>query len=109
MKIKVISVLILFLSFNQYIFAGEYCWNDKVLMVIVQGEKIFFTSEKSCNNWCEISDTWSAEAKNRAFTQLITAKATESNITFFWSEHDSGKPCQSFLPTYSKPGVIALN
>ncbi|TVZ37407.1 hypothetical protein P886_1748 [Alteromonadaceae bacterium 2753L.S.0a.02] len=89
--------------------AGEYCWNDKVTKVIVKNNRVFFTSEKSCNSWCEIDSSWTKESINQAFTILTSAKVTNANVAFYWNEHDSGKPCQDFLPVYSMPSAILLN
>lgn len=102
-------IFVVFSLFASVVSAGEYCWSDKVTMVIVKNGAIYFTSQKSCPNWCQVDPAWSVEGRNMAYSQLLTAKTTGGNITFYWNEHEAGRPCQDKLPTYSKPSVLILN
>lgn len=64
---------------------AEYCANEKIVTVITQGTGIFFTTDKSCPNWCSIDTSWPTAAQDRAFSQLLTAQNAGRPITFFWN------------------------
>jgi len=105
---RTFSMLILgFYCLNAY--AGEYCWNDKVVRVILKNDGIYFTSQKSCLNWCKVNPNWSAERKDQALSMLLLAKTSNANIAFFWAEHDAGSPCQDRLPAFANPVLIMLD
>ncbi len=64
--------------------AGDYCWNEKITQLILTGDDIFFTSEKSCLSWCRVNPAWSADAKNRAYATLLTARSTDRRVGFYF-------------------------
>lgn len=83
--------------------AGVYC-TESVTSVIVVADNVYFTTNESCPNWCEINPSWDAAATDRALALLTSARATpSSNLTFEWSQLSS---CGAAVPTYSSPGVI---
>lgn len=87
--------------------AGEYCWNESIQLLIMQGDDIYFTTDKTCPNWCTLHPEWSQEARKRAYATLLTAKTTGTPVTFFWHQHSTA--CESPLPVHSYPGSIILN
>lgn len=86
--------------------AGEYCWNESIQFVILQGGYIYFTTNKSCPSWCRVDEAWSAEQQRQAYAMLLTAKAQDRPLTFYWAEHSA--PCAGPVPPNSKPGTILI-
>lgn len=106
---KRVLILIAFVFVSPLAFSGEYCWNDKVKQLVLKGESVYFTTEKSCHGWCKLDPNWSEERKNQAYSMLLAAKVSDLKVTFFWPAHDKGSPCQNVVETYSSPTVVMLN
>ncbi|HSI50820.1 MAG TPA: hypothetical protein VLA61_21345 [Ideonella sp.] len=87
--------------------AGEYCWNENLALVITQGENIYFTTDKSCPNWCQVDPALSSDAKKRIFATLLTAKAMGRGVAMYWNEAPAGSQCAA-VPAYSKPVTVAF-
>ena len=83
--------------------AGAYC-TEHVTQVIISGDSIYFTTDKSCPTWCSVDSTWSVNAQNRAYAALLTAQATQNAATFYWN--DQASACSSTEATYSVPTVV---
>jgi hypothetical protein len=86
--------------------AGEYCWNETVQFVILQGDEIYFTTNKTCPGWCRIDPSAGVEARRRAYAMLLTAKTMEKPLTFFWNEHATS--CAGAVPVGSIPGTVLM-
>lgn len=82
---------------------AEYCANEKIVTVITQGTQIFFTTDKSCPNWCSIDTSWPAAAQDRAFSQLLTAQNAGKPITFFWN---AGAVACAVQATFASPATL---
>ena len=89
-------------------FAG-YCTDERITNVITSQDGatvgIYFTTNKSCANWCSVPTTWNAEAKARAYSMLLTSASTGRNLTFFWPQQAT--VCAP-LPLYSVPDLIVF-
>ncbi|KRA64070.1 hypothetical protein ASD79_21135 [Caulobacter sp. Root655] len=92
------------LSFSQPARA-EFCYGEKVGKVIVSGEYIYFTTNKTCTAWCQIPASWSSEAKNRAYSMLLTARSTNTLVNFSWPAASSA--CTA-LPAFALFDQIEL-
>lgn len=86
--------------------AGAYCNNEKLTSIIVQGEQVYFTTDKSCPNWCQLDPTWSIDAFNRTYSMLLSAQAQKKEVRIYWREHSVA--CEGPVPTYSKPQNISI-
>ncbi len=97
---KTLYVLSL-VAFSSFAGAGEYCWSEGVAAVVVQGDEIYFTTNKSCPGWCRVNPNWSVEAKKRAYAMLLTAKATDKPLSFYLNEHATScaGPISGAMPT----------
>jgi hypothetical protein len=83
--------------------AAQYCWSEKIDQVVLLGDNIYFSTDKSCPTWCSVSTGWSAEARNRAYSMLLTAKAANRPLSFYWST--AATAC-AVMPAYSFPDQI---
>lgn len=45
--------------------ADSYC-SETVTQIIVKSDAVYFTTSKSCPNWCELNPSWDATAVDRA-------------------------------------------
>lgn len=85
--------------------AEVYC-NETVTSVIVAGDTVYFTTNETCPNWCEVNTSWDATATGRAMALLTTARTSPSlTIEFAWSQISS---CGTAAPTYSSPDFVIL-
>jgi hypothetical protein len=87
---------------------AEYCFNEKVTSLVVQGNSVWFTTNKSCPSWCGLSTGLSTDAYNRYYSLLLTSLTTGKLITTYWSQTAAGSNCPA-LPAYSLPDVIVIN
>lgn len=85
--------------------ADSYC-SENVTQIIVKGDGVYFTSSKSCPNWCELNPSWDATAINRALSVMIAAKTAGTSVTFEWP--DQSGPCSNVEQTYSAPGAVIM-
>jgi hypothetical protein len=103
---RIVAGLILSIGVASTASAGSYCYNETVTTVIMQGDQIFFTSNPSCPNWCEVNGSWSAAAQARAFAMLTTAKVAGMPLSFYWT--DQSGSCSSIEPAYSMPVYLIM-
>jgi hypothetical protein len=83
---------------------AAFCFNESISYVIVSGDDIYFTTDKSCPDWCKVNASWSADAKKRAYAALLAAKMADRTISFAFSELTS--TCAGPVPTYASPTHI---
>jgi hypothetical protein len=86
--------------------AGAYCYGETVTAVIMQGDTIYFSTDKSCPGWCAIGSGWSATAQARAFAMLVSAKTTGQTMAFYWTDQTSS--CSSVEATSSSPTTVIM-
>jgi hypothetical protein len=84
---------------------AEYCFSEKITGIILVGDAVYFTTNKTCASWCEVNSTWSTDAKNRVYSTLLTAKTSNQLVSFHWPAATTA--CMA-LPTYSKPDQVLL-
>jgi len=104
--IRIVAGIILSIGMASTASAGAYCYGETVTAVIMQGDTIFFNTDKSCPGWCAVSLSWSASAQSRAFALLVTAKSTGQTMSFYWPDQTSS--CSSTEPTASSPTTLLL-
>jgi hypothetical protein len=85
--------------------ADAYC-NESVTQLIVKNGAVYFTTSKSCQNWCALNTTWAADSINQATSLLLSARITGQTVTFEWSDQTS--PCSNTEATYSNPEAVIL-
>lgn len=85
--------------------AGAYCAED-VTKVIISNGAIEFTTDKSCPNWCAIDSAWDTGSQNRAYAELLSARAMSAQVAFYWN--DQASACSSTEVTGSSPAVLML-
>src|SRR5438132_1056410 len=61
--------------------AGAYCYGEHITQVVLIQESIYFTTDVSCPNWCEVSPAWSATQQNRAYAGLLAAKLSGNSVS----------------------------
>ena len=82
--------------------AGVHCAEKIKSAILHQNGNVYFTSTKTCPNWCQIK--WVGEGdKDRAFSTLLAARTADREVTFYWPELSS---CSSVNPTYQSPGYV---
>ncbi|MGR4867069.1 hypothetical protein [Caulobacter sp. LARHSG274] len=86
--------------------AGQYCWSEKIDQVVLLGDNIYFATDKTCPTWCSVPTSWSAEARNRAYSMLLTAKAANRTLSFYWPT--AATAC-AVMPAYSAPDQFLFN
>ena len=79
--------------------AGVHCTEVIKSVVLHQNGNVYFTSSKTCNSWCQIKWTGDGD-KDRAYSQLLAARTTNREITFYWRNLSS---CDTKNPTYQSP------
>lgn len=77
---------------------AEYCFSEKIGQLVLVGDNVYFTTNKTCASWCQVPANWSADARNRAYSLLLTAKTTNMLVSFNWPTASGA--CAA-LPTYS--------
>jgi hypothetical protein len=84
---------------------ADYCFSEKIGQLVLVGDNIYFTTDKTCSSWCQVPTTWSADARNRAYSLLLTAKTTKALVSFNWP---SAAGACAALPVYSAFDQIFL-
>lgn len=79
-----------------------YCYGQKVTAVILNDDSIFFTTDKSCPNWCRVAAGLAESQKDRMYSMLLTAAATNRLLTLNFTE---AQACE-VVPTYAAPAAI---
>lgn len=64
------------------VWAGAYCYDEKLTSVIIASEGVYFTTDKSCPNWCRVNESWSEDAINRSYSMLLSAQAQIEGCPF---------------------------
>lgn len=85
--------------------ADSYC-SETITQIIIKNDAVYFTTNKSCPNWCELNPSWDATTINRALSVMIAAKTSGSSVTFEWP--DQSGPCSNVEQTYSAPGAVIM-
>lgn len=85
--------------------ADAYC-SETVTLIIVKAGAVYFTTSKSCQNWCELNPAWDANTINRSVALMIAAKTTGSPMMFEWPDQSSS--CSNTEQTYSEPGAVIM-
>jgi hypothetical protein len=80
---------------------ADYC-TESVVQVIENGDQVFFTTNKSCPNWCQVNPALSESARDRMFSLLLTAASGGRKISTYF---DGVQACQA-VPAYSSPVSI---
>jgi hypothetical protein len=80
---RIVASLILSISAASTASAGAYCYGETVTAIIMQGDTIYFNTDRSFPGWCAIGSSWSATAQARAFALLVAAKATGQTMAFY--------------------------
>lgn len=106
MKNSAKCCLILLCILSGSVWAGAYCYDEKLTSVIVNSGGIYFTTDKSCPNWCEINSSWSAEVINRSYSMLLSAQAQNRVVRFYWEEHAT--TCAGAVPVYANPTSLSI-
>lgn len=83
-------------------YAASYCGDQKVSSVILSESGIFFTTDKSCPNWCTINQTLSDYQKDRMYSMLLTSASTGRHLIFYFEEATA---CEA-VPVYAHPTNI---
>jgi len=98
---KIISLITLF-TFSGIANAGVSCIEKVTNAILHKNSNVYFKTDKTCNNWCQIK--WVGEGdKDRALSMLLTAKATDKPIGFYWGNINS---CEAKNVTYESPDYM---
>lgn len=102
-RIAIGSCLLCTVAFVSSAWGDAYC-NESVTQLIVKNGTVYFTTSKSCPNWCELNTTWAAASISQATSILLSARVTGQDVTFDWSDQTSA--CSNTEATYSEPGAV---
>jgi hypothetical protein len=86
--------------------AGACRYGETVTAVIMQGDTIYLSTDKSCPSWCSIGSVWSVTARACAFAMLVAAKTTDQTMAFSWADQPSS--CSSVEVSPSSPTTISM-
>lgn len=106
MKVVKILLFLIIVITSKLSFAGAYCTDEKITSLTMSGDSVYFTTDKSCSQWCKINPDWSEAAINRAYSMLMTAQSSDKGVRFYWNEHSVS--CESVLPVYAMPGILSI-
>jgi hypothetical protein len=81
---------------------AEYCSGQKVTALILNDTSIYFTTDKSCPNWCRVAPGLAEKQQDRMYSMMLTAVSTGRTLTFFFTE---AQACEA-VPTLSSPTAI---
>ena len=81
------------------------CSGEIITTVTTVGDEVYFTTDKSCPNWCKLSSSLSASAKDRFYAQLLTASVTKTHVDIFWQLVST--PC-AVEPAGAEPTHLVL-
>ena len=103
---RIVAGLILLVGAVSTASAGNYCYGETVTVVIMQGDAIFFETDKSCPSWCSVNASWSATAQARAFAMLTAAKVAGLPVSLYWNEQTAA--CSPTELVYASPVIIMM-
>ncbi len=84
--------------------AGVYCPEAVTQAILHANGGVFFTSDATCPNWCQVN--WGTDAKNKnALAMLLTAVSSGQKVTFYWPNLTS---CAATNVTYASPDSMHL-
>ena len=100
---KIFAFLLTLASVESY--SAVSCGENVTSVILHSNGNVYFKTDQTCtNNWCQI--TWTGEGdKDRALSVLLTARATEKKITFYWQNINA---CSEQNVTYASPGYFSL-
>lgn len=103
MRILAFGCLLL-LGFANPTYAAIYCV-ENVTRVIVHGNgNVYFQTDKTCSGgWCQL-DWAESERINRAYSLLLAARTTNTELIFNWQLENCGQVNE----TYSSPGSVQM-
>ena len=81
---------------------AEYCNGQKITAVILTDDNVYFTTDKSCPNWCRISPGLAENQRDRMYSMLLTAASVNRRLSFYFAE---AQGCEA-VPTYSTPTAV---
>jgi redox-sensitive bicupin YhaK (pirin superfamily) len=85
--------------------AATHCTETITRAILHLNGNIYFTSDKTCPNWCQVN--WGTSEKNKnAFAMLLAAQTAARSITFYWP---SVSECTEVNATYASPDYMMLN
>ncbi|AJP70589.1 hypothetical protein TS85_00205 [Sphingomonas hengshuiensis] len=82
--------------------AGAYCEQTIKLAIVNNAGGIYFTTDKSCLNWCQINPDISQAQQDRMYSMLLTSASNCRKVTIYF---DSATGCEA-LPVYSQPSTF---
>jgi hypothetical protein len=84
--------------------AGEYCTQEKITQIITGSGMVFFTTDKSCPNWCQLPTAWSTDSINRSYSLMLSAFMSNRKVAFYWPT--AATACQVVSVNSSPDNVI---
>jgi len=83
---------------------GVYCQENVTSLVQFSDGFVYFTTDKTCPNWCKIDWTVS-DAVKRAFATLLTARVSGKPVISYWPNLNS---CGEINAVYAIPVLVIL-
>jgi len=106
MRLRFLALLIAFLL-PAGVARADYCAHDKMVEVILVGDEIYFKTAKTCLQvWCRVDPAWSSQAKERVYSLMMTALASNNDVAFFWTQAPD-QSCPA-LPNLSIPAQVII-
>ncbi len=99
------SLAALFMCISSATNAATHCTEAITRAILHAGGGIYFTSDKTCSNWCQIN--WGTSEKNKnGYAMLLAAQTSARTITFYWPNVEA---CTEVNATYASPDYMMLN
>ena len=107
MKSKLVVIVVstaLSLSLTMMKAHAVACTETVINLIVHSSGNVYFQTNATCGNWCQIN--WSTEAANKnGYAMLLTAKTTGKTLTFVWPNLSA---CNVSNVTYASPDYIIL-
>lgn len=85
--------------------AATHCTEAVTRAILHANGGIYFTSDKTCPNWCQVN--WGTGEKNKnGYAMLLAAQTSARTITFYWTNIAA---CNEVNATYASPDYMMLN
>lgn len=107
MRARSLLMVIAGLMFGSAASAGVYCTESLLSVIAHDDGNYYFKSDKTCQSaWCQIAWGPTDGVRNRnGYAMLLTAKASERQVMFFWPNITS---CTQANATYASPSAMEL-
>ena len=104
MKKHVLGLIISTALWSSHTHSATFCQENVTQVIQGDNGNVWFTTDKTCPNWCKLNWVVS-DAVKRAYAALLTARVSGKPVTFYWQNLDS---CGQINPIDTAPLHVIL-